>query len=63
MLFFAWNVAQSNCKTKRSDKPRPSDTFTFKLMNGACALMIKHSIFSVMAEFDCRDTFQAVLCL
>jgi len=30
-------------------------------LNGVCALMIEHPIFSIMAEFDCRDTFHAVL--
>jgi len=48
MLFFAWNVRRVKCEMKCSDTPCLSDIPTFKLINETCALMIEHSVFSVM---------------
>ena len=47
---------------KRSDTPRSSDTPTFKSINEALHLTIKHSVFSIMASRDtCTLQVYAVL--
>ena len=52
-LFLAWNIAQhvkrARSDLKRSNTPWPSDTPTFKSINEACTLTIKHTVFSMMA--------------
>ena len=53
-LFFAWNVAlrvlRAGSEMKHSDAPWSSNTPTFKLITGAHTLMIRHSIFPIIAE-------------
>ena len=42
---------------KSSDMPWSSDTPTFKLITGTQALMIKHSVFTVMTELIAERLF------